>query len=174
MAHALVKNFCDEPAAQLKPEQLPFVKQISVVPIAPAVQSVRFVAGKDLLIWHEARLQSLPARCRRVGAGKIFRIRFFEKSAGVSVSAVWVVVLDCNHAVSGGTRLRARVTIEISTVGAHTSIAASWADFGELCSTASAFTRSIKVANFVELPAARADYDVHWMARIFSQKIAGE
>ena len=96
------RNLVDQAATQLQPQELPVIEHFAVMPVAPTVQPVGFITGRDCLIRDEAGAGSLPAFFSNSNALQILGIRLLEESALMTGLARRVLIFNGEQAVPRG------------------------------------------------------------------------
>ena len=110
MTNARVFDVGNQTAAQLQAKELAWIEQLPVAGVAPAMQPVGLVTGRDGLVGHEARRYLCPSAGRIGRAGQIIGIGPLEESALVLRLAVRIVILDGEQAVCERTAVPLRGT----------------------------------------------------------------
>src|SRR5208282_4498770 len=109
MPDALVLHGVDQARAVFKAKQLTRIEEVGIAVVAPAMQAVGFIAGKDRLLGHEERRQRLPPASGLAVALDILFVGLLEKPPLVPVFPGRIEILDGKEPVPWRARLRARI-----------------------------------------------------------------
>src|SRR5712691_7274545 len=153
MANAAVVDGGDLPTTQLQPEKLAVIEHLPVVPVAPPMESVRLISTKNVLIRDEIGNECSPLFSDRLKAGKVLSIWLLEKSTSMFVTAMRIVIFDCEHAMPRRTGIRPRISIEMSTARAGAPVSSRGTVFSQRSIAMTALSRSFAVGDFVQFAA---------------------
>ena len=155
-------------ALSSRPRSCRGFEQLSVAAIAPTVQAVGLVAGRDRLFRDVFRTRRGPARTGGCIAGKILLVGFLEEPAAVLTLAVRVVVLDREQPMPRWPGLGPRITNGMSATAARAALAASRTGNGQGIGTSPARSWSIAVGHLRESATAGAQHNVLRVAGVWS------
>src|SRR5215470_11791900 len=117
MPYPFIVTSRDRSTTKFKPKQLPDVKHLPVVLIPPSMETVSFIAAWYLVIGNKERLYCTQD-CFGFGVPcQVSTIWDLEESSCVLRPALFAVIFDGKHAVSGGTRLCIRIGINCVAMG---------------------------------------------------------
>ena len=81
-------------------KKLAWVEEVGIQLIAPAMETVGFVAGKNGLLRHEQRRKRFPSALGLLVAGDVLGVGLLEKSALVTGLSGRIVILDREEAMT--------------------------------------------------------------------------
>jgi hypothetical protein len=118
---------------ELQGQQLVGIEQLPIAVVAPAVQAIGLVAGRDLRLGDEAGCDLPEARGGLGGACEVARVGLLEEASGVACLAGRVVVLDREQSMARRTGDRFGIGVGVTAMGAVAAVAPGGAGLMQGC-----------------------------------------